>query len=200
MMGTDPAPGSSTAADSPLGFDKPGPVPKPRPNPSVSPFVPLTAMSKNLASEAHQEIDQNDMKVMSTMTPAALMTCLKNLGVLVYRINQARSTLRASRFEPHPVGYPTESHRSAPSSYTPVTYSHHWVAPESQGVTGGLPIISEGSQNEIPRVSPCDCLETSPSPMPQPQDNPSRASTRCQMSAYSNMSNRIFKSPKSNKP
>ena len=72
-----------------------GPPLKSKLNPTASPFTPLTMMPENVETIFDQHPPDSDVQVMSSIKPAMIAAYLERLGVLVNRIEQARSVLTA---------------------------------------------------------------------------------------------------------
>ena len=98
---------------------------KTRPNPSASPFVSLD--TQNLYGKPDQQLPNTDMQVMSAMDPATLVASIEQLGIFVYRIDQARSILTAKKFQAASIEKPSDQIQYYPTSTS--------SAMRSQGMT-----------------------------------------------------------------
>ena len=157
-IGKDQATGSRSATDTSSDLKKSDPPIKPRSNPNTSLFASLTTMPENIDNEAYQDAPENDVYVMSAMKPVTLVAYTEMSGILVYRLEQARTTLTACRSDPSSIGRSFNQTQGSPASFKnrlpPLSSSasgfHHSASLALHGAPGGLQTTSGTSQHKIP--------------------------------------------------
>ena len=87
-------------------------------NPPAPPFISLSTIPDNLDTKLYQQLPTADVQVMSGMDPVTLVDYMEKLGLLVYRIDQARSTLIARKYEASSIGNPYNSAQGYPKVNT----------------------------------------------------------------------------------